>query len=103
MSILDTSRRSESRRSSDRFPRSIGEAERLDLAVYSAIAATPTPGLDRALSRLSRAADYSRLSIAASGALGLLGGSRGRRAAILGLSSVAVTSAVMNLGLKTVV
>ena len=37
------------------------EAERLDLAVYAAIAATPTPAMDAALRRLSRAADRSSL------------------------------------------
>ncbi len=37
------------------------EAERLDLAIYAAIARTPTPATDRAMSRLSRAAGYSRL------------------------------------------
>ena len=40
------------------------EAERIDLAVYAAIAGTPTPQLDNAMRRLSRAADYSRLSLA---------------------------------------
>jgi membrane-associated phospholipid phosphatase len=83
--------------------RSAEEAGRLDLAVYSAIATTPTPGLDDALSRLSRAADYSRLSIASAAALGLAGGSRGRTAAMMGLASVAVTSAALNLGIKSIV
>jgi membrane-associated phospholipid phosphatase len=45
-------------------PRWIEDAERLDLAVYAAIARTATPALDDAMSRLSRAADYSRLSLA---------------------------------------
>src|SRR5438105_416622 len=87
---------------SGRLSRSAHEAERLDLAVYSAIAATPTPSLDRALSWLSRAADYSRLSISSAVVLGLVGGERGRRAAAMGLTSVAVTSAALNLGLKFV-
>ena len=42
-------------------PRWIEDAERFDLAIYAAIARTPTPALDKAMSRLSRAADYSRL------------------------------------------
>ena len=37
------------------------DAERFDLAIYAAIARTPTPALDDAMSRLSRAANYSRL------------------------------------------
>lgn len=83
--------------------RSVQDAERLDLAVYAAIAATPTPALDSGLSRLSRAADYSRLSIASAAVLGLTAGSRGREAAKMGLASVAVTSTAMNLGLKSLI
>jgi undecaprenyl-diphosphatase len=76
------------------------DAERVDLAVYAAVARTPTPALDRAMSRLSSAADYSRLSMAAAGLLALLGGRAGRRAAGMGLASLAVTSAVVNVGVK---
>ena len=78
----------------------LDEAERLDLAVYAAIARTPTPRADRAMARLSDAANYSRLSIASAGALALLGGTKGRRAAAMGLASVAVTATVANLVLK---
>ncbi len=76
------------------------EAERLDLAVYAAIARTPTPRLDRAMTRLSAAADYSRVSIATAAVMSVAGGSKGRRAAALGLAGVAATATVMNLGLK---
>ena len=76
------------------------EAERLDLAVYAAIARTPTPRLDRAMARLSAAADYSRLSLAAAAVMSAAGGSKGRRAAKLGLAGVAAAATVMNLGLK---
>jgi undecaprenyl-diphosphatase len=76
------------------------DAERLDVALYAAIAQTPTPALDRAMARLSRAADRSRLSLAAAAALAATGGPRGRRAAAMGLASVAVTSALVNLGMK---
>jgi undecaprenyl-diphosphatase len=76
------------------------EAERLDVAVYAAVAATPTPTLDRAMARLSRAADYSKLSLAAAGLLAAAGGGSGRRAAKLGLASLAVTATVVNLALK---
>ncbi|MGZ5376065.1 MAG: phosphatase PAP2 family protein [Solirubrobacterales bacterium] len=78
----------------------LNEAKRLDLAVYAAIAQTSTPALDRAMRRLSRAADYSRLSIASAAVLALTGGATGRRAAAMGLTSVAVTATVVNLGLK---
>ena len=67
-----------------RRPRWVEDAERLDLAIYAAIARTPTPTLDVAMSRLSRAADYSRLSLASAGLLAL-SGRTGRRAALTGL------------------
>jgi undecaprenyl-diphosphatase len=81
-------------------PRWLAEAERVDLAVYAAIARTPTPTLDRAMSIVSRAANYSRLSIAASIVLAGIGGAGGRHAAVNGLASVAVSSAVVNVAMK---
>ena len=76
------------------------EVNSLDLAVYVAIAATPTPTLDRVFRRLSRAANHSKLWLASAAVLATVGGARGRRAAIDGLASIAVTSAVVNLLLK---
>jgi undecaprenyl-diphosphatase len=76
------------------------ELNRLDVAVYEAIAATPTPAIDGALRSLSRAASYSRLWVGCSALLTAFGGRRGRRAAENGLASVALTSAVVNLALK---
>jgi len=78
------------------------EVERLDLAVYRAIAETPTASLDQSLRRLSSAADYSRLSIASAALLAVAGGASGRRAARVGLASVAVTAAVVNAVLKPI-
>lgn len=78
------------------------EAERLDLAVYAAIAATPSPALDRAIGTLTRATDYSKVSLAAAAALAAFGGAEGRRAAGGGLASLAVTATVVNAGLKLV-
>src|SRR4051794_3512636 len=74
----------------------LADAERVDVAVYAAIAQAPTPTLDRAMSRLSQAANYSRLSIAAAALLASAGGRSGRRAAAEGLVSVAVSSVVVN-------
>ena len=76
------------------------EVNSLDLAVYAAIAATPTPTLDGFFRGLSRAADNSKLWIASAAVLATIGGPGGRRAAVNGLTSVAVTSAVVNLVLK---
>ena len=77
------------------------EVDRLDLAVYLAIAETPTPRLDCVFRGLSRAADRSKLWIACSALFVAFGGERGRRAAEAGLASIAVTSAVVNLVLKS--
>ena len=78
----------------------LGDAERIDRAVYRAVAGTPTPRLDTAMRRLSRAADYSKLSIASSVLLAAFGGEKGRRAAVSGIGCVATTSAAVNLAVK---
>ena len=78
----------------------LAEADRIDRALYDAVAETPTPLLDRAMGRISRAADHSKLSIAASLVMAATGGRRGRAAAVRGLGSVAATSAVVNLVVK---
>ncbi len=85
------------------FLQAAEEARSLDRTVYSVIASTPTPALDRVLGRLATAADHSRLSIASATVLWFVGGDRGRAAATRGLASVAVTSAVANLGFKPLV
>jgi undecaprenyl-diphosphatase len=72
----------------------------LDQAVYAAIAATDTPTLDHAMRTLAQAADHSRLSMAAAAVMAIGAGPSGRRAAAGGLAAVAVTSAVVNVGMK---
>jgi len=76
------------------------EADRLDVAVYAAVAATPTPRLDAGLRRLSLAADHSRLWLGCAALLAAVGGEDGRAAAVNGLASIALTSPVVNLALK---
>lgn len=76
------------------------ELNKLDVAVYAAIAATPTPAIDAGLRRLSGAANHSRLWLVCAALLAACGGERGRRAAENGLASVALTSGVVNLVLK---
>jgi undecaprenyl-diphosphatase len=78
------------------------EAQALDVAVYAAVAATPTPMLDPELQRLSAFADRSKLWLAVAGTLAATGGDRGRRAATTGLFGVGAASAVTNLVLKLV-
>jgi membrane-associated phospholipid phosphatase len=71
-----------------------------DVAAYRAIAGTSMPMIDEPLRRLSSAANYSRLSMAAAAALAVAGGARGRRAAVTGMASVALASATVNIGAK---
>lgn len=78
------------------------EAEKIDRAIYAAVARTSTPRLDAVMRLLSSAADYSRLSIGSAVVLAATGGATGRRAAASGLTSVAVTSAFVNVVLKNV-
>ena len=78
----------------------LDDARRVDQAVYSAIARTPTPALDAGMSRLSRAADKSGIWLATAGLLAVFGGRSGARAAAQGLACVAVSSAVVNQGAK---
>ena len=73
----------------------------LDQAIYSAVAATPTPALDEPLRRLSDAANYSRLWLAIAAGLGVTGGKAGRRAATRGTVAIGVTSALVNLAVKS--
>ena len=72
------------------------ELTAIDVAVYRAIAATPSPTLDSAMSKLSRAADHSLLWLSIAAALGLHRGAP-RRAAVMGVGSVAIASATVNI------
>jgi membrane-associated phospholipid phosphatase len=76
------------------------DAERVDAALYAAIARTPTPSLDTAMRTISRAADYSKMSLGAAAVLALAGDERGRRAAQFGLASVCVTATIVNVAVK---
>ena len=74
----------------------------VDRAIYEAVARTPTGSLDGPVRQLSGAADKSRLWLGIAAAVALLGGSRGRRAALEGVVAIGVTSATVNLGVKSV-
>lgn len=78
----------------------LSDARRVDIAVYDAITRTPTPTLDRGMSKLTQAADYSRLWLGCAAILAATRGPRGRRAAVTGLASIGVASAAANLVLK---
>ena len=84
-----------------RRARWIENAERVDLAIDAAVASTPAPALDGAMSRLSRAADSPRLSLTAAAALVLTWAQAGLRAASHGLVALAATATVVNVVVKS--
>jgi diacylglycerol kinase family enzyme/membrane-associated phospholipid phosphatase len=87
-----------------RRPRGILEpVVRLDCDLFGRVAGGHTPWLDRGLPLLSRSANHSVLWIAIAAGLSAAGGRRGRRAATRGLASIAVTSLVVNQGIKRAV
>jgi undecaprenyl-diphosphatase len=81
--------------------RGLRELGAVDRAVYSAVATTPTPSLDEPLRRLSNAANNSGLWFAIAAGLGVAGGRAGRRAAVRGTVAIGVTSALVNLAVKS--
>jgi membrane-associated phospholipid phosphatase len=94
-------RRVEARRGpASRWAEALRELGAVDRAVYEAVARTPTAELDGPVRRLSDAADHSRLWLGIAATIALLGGGRGRRAALEGVVAIGVTSATVNLGVK---
>ena len=77
------------------------ELEATDLAVYRAVATSPTPRLDRLTRQLSQAANNSVLWFAIAAALATVPGAP-RRAAVVGAVSIGITSAAVNVALKPV-
>lgn len=71
-----------------------------DLALYRAVAATRATPLDVPLRAISRAADHSKLWIAAACLDAATQGPPGRRAAVAGLGSIAVASTIVNGAMK---
>jgi len=95
-------RRAEARRGpAFNWNEALRELKAVDRAVYEAVARTPTAELDGPMRRLSDAANNSRLWLAIAAAIAVLGGHRGRRGALEGVVSIGVTSATVNLGLKS--
>lgn len=78
----------------------LDELNTLDTAVYHAVATVPTPSLDRAMARLSDAANHSKPWLVIAAVLAVTGGRRGREAALLGVASIGVTSFVNNVVVK---
>jgi undecaprenyl-diphosphatase len=72
----------------------------LDVAVYRAVAQTPTPSLDAPLRTLTGWANNSKLWLLIAAGLFAFGGKAGRRAAITGVAAIGVNSAVVNIPMK---
>ncbi len=97
MSTFDTREKT----AGPRLAQALRQLTDLDRAIYTAIATTPTPELDTAVRRLSRAADKSRIWLGIAAALAVFGGPAGRRAAARGILTVGLTSAAVNVGVKS--
>jgi diacylglycerol kinase family enzyme/membrane-associated phospholipid phosphatase len=77
--------------------------QRADLQVFRAVHEAHSPTFDRVLPALSRAANHSVLWVAIAAGMAAFGGRAGRRAAMRGLLTVGVTSAVTNGPVKLLV
>lgn len=73
----------------------------LDEAISAAVHDTATPTLDRFLVGFSEAANNSRIWFVTAGVVALVGGRRGRRAAVEAVASIALASAASNLAVKS--
>jgi membrane-associated phospholipid phosphatase len=71
-----------------------------DRAVYRRVAGLSTPLLDEPLRQVSRFANFSKPWFLVGGGLALVGGRRGRRAALAGLAAVGAASFVVNQPMK---
>ena len=71
-----------------------------DRAVYRHVAGLSTPLLDEPLRRVSHFANFSKPWFLVAGGLALVGGPRGRRAALAGLAAVGAASFVVNQPMK---
>ena len=78
----------------------LSELGELDEAVYRAVAGSATPTVDNELRMLSTFANHSKIWFAIAGATALLGGRKGRAAALDGVVAIGVTSFVVNQPLK---
>lgn len=78
----------------------MAEVGDLDRAVYAAAASVRTPNLDDALRRLSHLADHSKIWFGVAAAAAVLGGKRGREAALDGVVAIGITSFIVNQPLK---
>lgn len=84
-------------------PRVVAVLRRLgswDRAAYRSVATLSTPALDVPLRRLSNVANFSKPWFLVAGGLAVVGGPRGRRAALTGIAAIGVASLVVNQPMK---
>jgi undecaprenyl-diphosphatase len=85
---------------SSRAVRLLRSLDAADRAVYGAVAGLPTPWLDAPLRRSSDFANFSKPWLLTAAAMAVVGGERGRRAALTGVAAIGVTSLVVNQPMK---
>ena len=73
---------------------------KVDRDAYRAVAELHTPWLDAPLRRVSGFANYSKPWFLVAAVLALIGGARGRRAAVTGVAAIGLTSFVVNQPMK---
>ncbi len=76
--------------------RTRGRIKQLDHLLMGRSARARSPGLDRVLLTITRAANYSRLWLLIASGLAACGGRQGRRAAGRGIAAIAIAAAVAN-------
>jgi diacylglycerol kinase family enzyme len=77
------------------------QVDEIDTALFERIAGWESPPLDRLMPALSQAASHSKIWMAAAAVMALIGGTKGRRTAVEGLTAVAITSVLANLVAKS--
>ncbi len=83
-----------------RVVRLLRSLDSVDRDVYRAVARLPTAWLDTPLRRSSDFADFSKPWLLTAGVLAVVGGARGRRAALTGVAAIGVTSFLVNQPMK---
>jgi membrane-associated phospholipid phosphatase len=87
-------------RQQPRLRRVLRQLAELDLAIYRAVAVTPTPDLDEPMRRLSELANNSKLWLGTAAVIATIGGRTGRRVAVAGVTAVGLNSLIVNVPLK---
>jgi YegS/Rv2252/BmrU family lipid kinase len=80
--------------------RALARLDAFDRRLFDRLTGRERRFIDRALKRLSKSANRSLLWLAIAAAMALIGGERGRRAALRGAAAIGITSTLVNLPLK---